>query len=91
MLGIHHCTAWNCCMNGANNLEEGDRHPLWFCAECQPKVWWACDLDPKPQMAALAKFAGQQNLQAAARHWEAVETLIPQEEPASPSTNKDEP
>lgn len=76
MLGIHHCTAWNCCMNGSNNLEEGDRHPLWFCAECQPKVWWSCGLTPAEQIARMAKFAEGRKLKSAAEHWKAVEKAI---------------
>jgi archaemetzincin len=76
MLGIHHCTSWNCCMNGSNNLEESDRHPLWFCAECQPKVWWACGLNPAEQTARLAKFAEEHRLKAAAEHWKAMEQKL---------------
>jgi archaemetzincin len=76
MLGITHCTAWNCCMNGTNNLDESDRHPLWFCAECQPKVWWACSLNPVTQTANMARFAQQRKLNAAAEHWKAVEQKL---------------
>ncbi|MDB5390647.1 MAG: hypothetical protein JWM11_6293 [Planctomycetaceae bacterium] len=76
MLGIPHCTAWNCCMNGSNSLEEGDRHPLWFCAECQPKVWWACGLNPEKHIAAMARYAEQKKLKSTASHWKDVEQAI---------------
>jgi len=49
MFSILHCTAWECCMNGSNTREESDRHPLWFCPECNAKVCWATRVDPVPR------------------------------------------
>ena len=69
MLGIPHCTAWKCCMNGHNSLEESDRGPLYFCAECQPKVWWSCALDPEQHLAKMAAFARAEKLDMAADYW----------------------
>ncbi len=34
MLGIPHCVAFECCMNGSRSREESDRQPLEFCSEC---------------------------------------------------------
>ncbi|WP_372365237.1 archaemetzincin [Candidatus Uabimicrobium sp. HlEnr_7] len=40
MLGIRHCIAFDCCMNGSNNRSESDKHPLWLCPMCLNKVNW---------------------------------------------------
>ena len=57
MFGIRHCIAYECGMNGSNNSDERDRQPLEFCPECQPKLWWACGLDPLARSRALAEVA----------------------------------
>ena len=57
MFGIRHCIAYECGMNGSNNSDERDRQPLEFCPECQPKLWWACGLDPLARSRALAVVA----------------------------------
>jgi archaemetzincin len=69
MLGIHHCTAWECGMNGSNNLAETDRHPLPFCVECEQKVWWACGLEPAKRYERLARWAAEHELEEEARFW----------------------
>lgn len=71
MLGIAHCTAYECGMNGSNHLDELDRHQLAFCPECEQKLWWACRLNPQIRYEQLAKFADDNNLPAAARLWQA--------------------
>jgi archaemetzincin len=38
MLGIEHCIAHACVMNGANNQQESDRSPLHACAVCLEKL-----------------------------------------------------
>jgi archaemetzincin len=70
MLGISHCTAWRCGMNGSNSLEEGDRSPLHFCAECQPKVWWSCNVEPQKHLAALIEFSSERKLAASTQYWQ---------------------
>jgi archaemetzincin len=40
MLGLAHCTAQQCNMNGANSLEEADHAPLALCPDCLAKVCW---------------------------------------------------
>lgn len=57
MLGIRHCTAYECGMNGSNNSDERDRQPLEFCPECQPKLWWTLKLDPLERSRALEAVA----------------------------------
>ncbi|MDB5339228.1 MAG: hypothetical protein JWN70_4847 [Planctomycetaceae bacterium] len=76
MLGISHCTAWQCGMNGSNSLEESDRGWLHFCAECQPKVWWYCNVEPQKHLAGMVEFAKTQKLDESAQYWQrALEAL----------------
>ena len=56
MMGIPHCTAYDCGMNGSNHIKENDERPLWFCPEDEMKVWWACRVDPKARYASLVEF-----------------------------------
>ena len=69
MLGIRHCTASECCMNGSNHRAEADSRPLWFCAEDERKVWWSCKLDPATRYHRLAEFAASNHLDNEARFW----------------------
>jgi archaemetzincin len=57
MLGIRHCIAYECGMNGSNHAEERDRQPFEFCPECQPKLWWTLGLDPLERSRALERLA----------------------------------
>ncbi|MGC4004337.1 MAG: archaemetzincin [Pirellulales bacterium] len=76
MFGIPHCIAYECGMNGANHLEEGDRQPLEYCPECQAKLWWTNDYDPQTRSKKLAEFAEKHHLEDEAKSWKAtVETL----------------
>ncbi len=69
MFGIAHCTLHECGMNGSNNLPETDRGPMPFCAECDLKIWWACNLDPVTRYAALADFAKKRGLVSEEAEW----------------------
>ncbi len=60
MFGIRHCIAYQCGMNGSNSVDERDRQPLEFCAECQAKLWWTLNLDPLARSRALEALARQQ-------------------------------
>jgi archaemetzincin len=57
MLGIRHCIAHECGMNGSNHVEERDRQPLEFCPECQAKLWWTLKLDPASRSQRLEAVA----------------------------------
>lgn len=72
MFGIHHCTAYQCCMNGSNSLDESDRTPLVYCCECDPKLWWSCELKPAARAKALAEFSKKHSLEAEAAQWERI-------------------
>ena len=69
MLGIPHCSAYECCMNGSRSREESDRQPLEFCPECQPKIWWTCGANAVTRTKALAKFATDHGLTDEAVLW----------------------
>ncbi len=71
MLGIWHCTAFECGMNGSNHRAEADSRPLAFCPECAMKVWWACRLDPARRYERLAAFAEVHGLDGEERFWHA--------------------
>jgi archaemetzincin len=70
MLGIPHCTAFECGMNGSNSLPESDRAPLPFCSECELKLWWACGIDPVPRHEALLQFCKKHDLAREAKEWQ---------------------
>jgi archaemetzincin len=69
LLGIKHCIAYECGMNGANHLEESDKNPLPFCMECDAKLWWACQLKIAERLRALEAFARKEGLTAEADAW----------------------
>jgi len=56
MLGMLHCIAYECNMNGSNHLAEAERQPLALCPECAPKLWWACRCDPVKRYRDLEAF-----------------------------------
>ncbi len=70
MIGIAHCIAYECLMNGSNSLRETDEHQLHFCPECEAKVWWACHSDPTKRYASLVEFAQAHQLAEEAAFWE---------------------
>ncbi len=69
MFGIEHCTAYECGMNGSNNLEEADRGRLPFCPECSAKIWWSCGADPAKCYERLAEFGEKNWLNEEAKLW----------------------
>lgn len=69
MLGIEHCTAFACGMNGTNSLDETDANPLAFCPECAAKVWWATGQRRAEGLASLTDFAARHGLADEARSW----------------------
>lgn len=69
MLGIPHCIAYECGMNGSNNRSESDRQPIEFCPECQAKVWWTCGATPLTRAEQLRDFADSAGLKDEAASW----------------------
>lgn len=57
ILGMPHCTEYECGMNGTRSLDEHDRRLLEFCPECQAKIWWTCGADAIQRCRLLADYA----------------------------------
>lgn len=72
MLGISHCIAFECGMNGSNSLDESDRHRLGFCQECEQKIWWACKADPVKRYEVLVEFSRLHGLPREQHEWQAA-------------------
>jgi archaemetzincin len=62
MFSMRHCTAYKCGMCGSNHLEEADKRPLHFCAECFVKVCWATKADPLRRVQKLTDFLDSKGL-----------------------------
>src|SRR6516165_1520066 len=82
MLGIRHCTQFQCGMNGSNHLDESDRRPPWFCPEDEMKVWWACRVDPAERYCRLAESAARYGLEREAEFWRTSERAVKENGPA---------
>jgi len=76
MLGIWHCTHFQCGMNGANHQDEADGQPIWFCPEDEMKIWWACRVDPAERYRRLAEFAARYGLEREAEFWSMSERAV---------------
>jgi archaemetzincin len=69
MMGITHCAAFECGMNGSSSRKEADNQPTWFCPEDEMKVWLACGDDPAGRYERLSAFAESHGLEREARFW----------------------
>lgn len=76
MFGILHCTKYDCGMNGANNQDEADGQPFWFCPDEEMKIWWGFKLDPIERYQSLAEFAKAHKLWQEAAFWRRSEEAI---------------
>jgi len=67
MLGIEHCIAWECLMNGSNHQAEKDARPLWLCPHCLAKLHHALGkFDLRARFTRLADFCRAHGLAAEA-------------------------
>jgi archaemetzincin len=82
LYGIDHCTAYECCMCGSNHREESDRRPLWFCAECMPKVCWATGADPASRLLELADLCRKVGLEDEEGYYRKAQWSLAQKEKA---------
>lgn len=55
LLGIDHCVAWECQMNGVNHRAEADSRPLEYCPACQQKLAWFTGADSLLRVQRLAE------------------------------------
>jgi archaemetzincin len=56
MLGISHCVAYECLMNGSNNLAELDTRPMDLCPPCLQKLCWSTGVPPLQRTQRLHEF-----------------------------------
>ncbi len=70
ILGMMHCIAYECVMNGSNHREESDRRPLYLCPVCLKKLCWNLQLDPLARYEKLASFCRQYHLNAVAQFFD---------------------
>jgi archaemetzincin len=61
MLGLAHCIAYRCLMNGSNHLGELDRNPLDLCPSCLAKTAWSTGVDPVAREGRLREFFATTN------------------------------
>ncbi len=62
MLGMRHCIAFACNMNGSNHLAESDSRPLDLCPTCTAKLVWATDVRLGERSRALAAWRAKRQL-----------------------------
>lgn len=67
ILGMAHCTAYSCLMNGSNHQEEKDRRPLHLCPVCLRKLCWNLQIEPVPHLKRLTAFCHQNSLNVEAK------------------------
>ncbi len=95
MFSIEHCIAWRCNMNGCNNMSESDSTPLWLCAECQAKVFWATHADPVKSMEGMAAFFEREGFaveaEVARKSTEVFRTLFVEQDKTEPSQPEQHP
>ncbi len=70
MFSIQHCIAYRCNMNGSNSRDESDRHPLFLCPECLPKILVATQSKSEERFKKLAAFCKKHKLKEAAEYYE---------------------
>jgi archaemetzincin len=74
MLGLHHCTAYECLMNGSNHREEADSRPMELCPACVQKLCWNVGCEPAARFERLAAFAKENGLDAS--YYEKARPLV---------------
>ncbi len=63
ILSIEHCIYYRCVMQGANSLEEDDRHPMHLCPVDLRKLQWNTGFEPRERAARLLEFYRAAGLQ----------------------------
>jgi len=62
ILGMPHCIAFHCNMNGSNNRAESDREPMHLCPVCLRKVCWNLQVEPERYLKELEAFCKKHQL-----------------------------
>jgi archaemetzincin len=62
ILGLAHCTAFRCLMNGSNHQQERDARLLHLCPVCLRKLCWNLRVETIPYLTKLKAFCQQNRL-----------------------------
>jgi|GEM_PF-971650 len=76
MFSMEHCTAYECNMNGSNNMQEADESPLWLCPECVAKLWWLSKTDKVGRCNKLSEFLAKQGLLYEAQYYRQAALIL---------------
>ncbi len=76
ILGIPHCTAFHCNMNGSNNRDESDRAPLHLCPVCLRKVCWNLQVEPDKYLSDLEKFCDKHEFAEEAKYYQQMRAAL---------------
>lgn len=66
ILSIHHCVTYRCVMQGANSLDEDDRHPMHLCPIDLRKLQWNAGFDVLERYRKLEKVYRETGLEGEA-------------------------
>jgi archaemetzincin len=76
ILGMRHCIAFSCLMNGSNHQEEKDRRPLHLCPVCLRKLCWNLQVEPVPYLRKLEAFCHRHGFDAEAGWYETAKAAL---------------
>jgi archaemetzincin len=76
ILGMWHCTAYSCLMNGSNHQEEKDRRPMHLCPVCLRKLCWNLQVGPVAYLGKLEAFCRRHGFGAEAGWYERAVALL---------------
>jgi archaemetzincin len=76
ILGMAHCTAFLCLMNGSNHQQEKDQRPLHLCPVCLAKLCWNLRVEPVAYLDNLKKLCQRKSLNAEADWYEEAMAVL---------------
>lgn len=62
MFGMLHCCFYECLMNGSDDLEESDEHPIFLCPVCLRKLQMACKFDIERRYQQMIMFMASKGM-----------------------------
>jgi archaemetzincin len=76
ILGMAHCTAYLCLMNGSNHQEEKDRRPMHLCPVCLRRLCWNLAVEPVAYLSKLEAFCRRDGFDGEAGWYEKAIALL---------------
>lgn len=86
LLGLPHCIAYECLMNGSNSLPESDARPLELCPVCMAKVCGLLSLDPAARARDVSRVLNDFDLAAEAAREGKIQRVL--EEKSTPRSGQ---